>query len=177
MDIVVTPAPSAVGPSTAGTLAWSAGTARCALGRGGVRADKREGDGATPAGPMLLRYVLYRPDRLPAPTTRLPARPIEPDDGWCDESGRPEYNRPVKLPFAGRHESLSRADALYDIVVVLGWNDAPAVATKGSAIFLHIAKPDYAPTEGCIALAREDLSRLLADCGPGDRIKVDLPRP
>ena len=175
MDIVVTPDPTAAGPPATGTLSWPGGTARCALGWGGVRADKREGDGATPAGLLPLRYVLYRPDRIPRPATRLPARPIGPDDGWCDDPARPEYNRPVKLPFPGRHETLSRIDDLYDAIIVLGWNDAPAVPEKGSAIFLHVARPDYAPTEGCVALARADLLRLLAACGPGDRLKVDLP--
>ncbi len=181
MDIVVTPDPSTAGPPTAGTLTWRAETVRCALGRGGVRADKREGDGATPAGLMALRYVLCRPDRGAVPAMRLPVRPIEPNDGWCDDPARPEYNRPIKLPFAGRHEILSRADDLYDVVVVLGWNDAPATPGKGSAIFLHVARTwaeaGYAPTEGCVALARADLMRLLADCGPGDRLKINLPRP
>lgn len=173
MDILVTP----LDPPTVGTLAWRDARARCALGRGGIRADKREGDGATPAGLLPLRYVLYRPDRGGPPATRLPVRPIALDDGWCDDPARPEYNRPVKRPFAGRHEILWRDDDLYDLVVVLGWNDAPAIPEKGSAIFMHVAKAGYAPTEGCVALARGDLLRLLADCEIGDRLKVDLPRP
>ena len=160
-----------------GTLAWPKGEARCALGRGGVSATKREGDGATPAGVLPLRYVYYRSDRLIQPATRLAVRAIEPEDGWCDDPASPEYNRPVRRPFPGRHEILWRADALYDLVVVLGWNDAPPVANRGSAIFLHVAAQDYAPTEGCVALARQDLLRLLADCGQGDRLIVNLPRP
>ena len=173
MDIAVIPddAPSA------GTVAWPKGEARCALGRRGVTTNKREGDGATPVGTMALRYVLYRPDRVTPPATRLSLRALQPEDGWCDDPESPEYNRPVRRPFPARHESLWRDDELYDLIVVLGWNDAPPVVARGSAIFLHVAGEGYAPTEGCVALARPDLLRLLADCGPDDRLIVNPSRP
>lgn len=145
---------------------------RCALGATGITAAKREGDKATPAGRFLLRRVLYRPDRLAAPQTALPVAPIGPQDGWCDAPGDPEYNKPVTLPYAASHERLWRDDHLYDIVVILGYNDAPPVAEKGSAIFLHVARPGYAPTEGCVALALADLEAVLARCGPGDCIYI-----
>lgn len=149
---------------------------RCALGRGGVRADKREGDGATPAGRFPLRRVLYRPDRLAAPPeTALPCRPLRPADGWCDDPADPRYNRPVDLPYPASHERLWREDEIYDIVGVLGHNDDPVVPGAGSAIFLHVARPDYAPTAGCVALAREDLLRLLSACGPAPVLRVTLP--
>jgi L,D-peptidoglycan transpeptidase YkuD (ErfK/YbiS/YcfS/YnhG family) len=136
---------------------------RCALGAGGIRGDKREGDGATPAGLLPLRRLLYRADRLPAPSCpAMPVEPIAPEDGWCDDSGHPDYNRAVRLPHPARHERLWRDDALYDIVGVLGWNDAPVVRGRGSAIFLHLARPDYAPTQGCVALAEADLRAALA---------------
>lgn len=136
---------------------------RCALGAGGVRADKSEGDGATPAGLMPLRRVLYRADRVAVPQgLRVRAEPIAPTDGWCDDPGHPDYNMQVALPHPARHERLWREDALYDILGVLGWNDAPVVRGRGSAIFLHLARPDYAPTEGCVALAGRDLRTLLA---------------
>ena len=173
MDIVVNPSEI----PNLGVLAWPNGEARCALGRNGVSAEKREGDGATPAGVLPLRYVFYRPDREAQPATRMAVRVISPGDGWCDDPARPEYNRLVRRPFPGRHETLWRADGLYDLAVVLGWNDAPPVPGRGSAIFLHVAGADYAPTEGCVALARRDLLRLLADCGPGDRLIVNLSRP
>jgi L,D-peptidoglycan transpeptidase YkuD (ErfK/YbiS/YcfS/YnhG family) len=172
VDIVVIPG---VEPA-AGTAAWPKGGARCALGRSGVTQDKREGDGATPAGVMALRLVFYRPDRLAQPLTRLPVRALQPEDGWCDDPASPEYNRHVRRPFPARHESLWRDDALYDLIVALGWNDAPPVPGSGSAIFLHLAGEGYPPTEGCVALARPDLLRLLADCGPGDRLTVRLSR-
>lgn len=135
---------------------------RAALGRGGVRADKLEGDGATPLGRLPLRRVFYRADRIAIPATTLPREPITHADGWCDDPADRAYNRAVTLPHANRHEELWRGDALYDLVVVLGWNDAPVVANRGSAIFLHLARPDYAPTDGCIALALSDLCWLLA---------------
>jgi L,D-peptidoglycan transpeptidase YkuD (ErfK/YbiS/YcfS/YnhG family) len=147
---------------------------RCVLGEGGVAAVglKREGDMKTPAGVWPLRRVLFRPDRRPAPETRLPVSPIAPDDGWCDAPSDPRYNQPVKLPYLASAESLWRDDALYDLVVVLGYNDDPIVPGKGSAIFLHLARPDGGPTEGCVALAASDLERLLAHAGPGDSLAV-----
>ena len=140
---------------------------RCALGRGGVRRNKREGDGATPIGRHALRRVLYRRDRLAGPpATALPCSAIARDDGWCDDPGDPAYNRPVTLPHTASHEHLWREDGLYDLVVVLGHNDDPAVPGLGSAVFLHVARPDYRPTEGCVALALADLLDLLRICGP-----------
>lgn len=135
---------------------------RAALGRGGVRADKREGDGATPAGLLPLRRVLYRADRLKLPPLALPREPIGPEDGWCDDPLHADYNRPIRRPHDARHEALWRADGLYDVIGVLGWNDAPVVRERGSAIFLHVARPDLAPTEGCIALVLPELLTLLA---------------
>ena len=137
-----------------------------------MRIDKREGDGATPAGRFPLRRVLYRPDRLSAPTTPLPATPLTPDDGWCDDPADPQYNRPVQLPYAGRHEELWRADALYDVIVVVGHNDAPVISGMGSAIFMHLAAADYRPTQGCVALARHDLLNILAGAGPDTVLEI-----
>lgn len=145
---------------------------RCALGRGGVRADKREGDGATPAGRFPLKRLYIRRDRISGVDTGLPATAIAADDGWCDDPARPEYNRPVKLPFGGSHERLFRDDHLYDLVIEIGHNDAPPVPGAGSAVFIHVAKPDYAPTDGCVALARDDLVALLAHWSPATEIEI-----
>ncbi len=134
---------------------------RAACGRAGVTTRKHEGDGATPAGLLKLRRVLYRADRQPIPRTALPREPIGPDDGWCDDPAHTDYNRPIRLPHPARHERLWRDDALYDIVGVLGWNDAPVQRDRGSAIFLHVARPDLAPTEGCVALPLAELRHLL----------------
>ena len=135
---------------------------RAALGRGGVRADTQEGDGATPAGLLPLRRVLYRADRTAIPRAALPREPIAATDGWCDDPGHPDYNRPVRLPHPARCEELWRRDEVYDLLAVLGWNDAPVQRGRGSAIFLHIARPGWAPTEGCVALAEADLRSVLA---------------
>lgn len=148
---------------------------RCTLGRGGVTTDKREGDGATPAGAYPLRQLLYRSDRLAPPTNALPTSPLRPRDGWCDDPGHSAYNRPVTLPLDASSESMWRDDHLYDLVVVLGYNDDPVVSGLGSAIFLHVASPEYSPTEGCIALAKEDLLTVLADITPGSDIRIENP--
>lgn len=137
--------------------------------------DKTEGDGGTPAGVFAMRRVLYRPDRLDAPATGLPVEATAPDQGWCDDPAHPDYNRPVSLPFAASHEKLWRDDGVYDVIVILGHNDDPPVPGKGSAIFMHVARPDYGPTEGCVALALEDLLDVLAASGPGDRIRINPP--
>ncbi len=155
-----------------GTLRFHGNQYRAAIGRGGVSTEKAEGDGATPAALLPLRRVLYRADRVAKPVTNAPVEPIAPTDGWCDDPACPEYNSAVTLPFDGRHEELWRRDAVYDIVGVLGWNDAPAIRGRGSAIFLHVARPDYAPTEGCVALELRDLMDLLAAgcCGVDARL-------
>lgn len=149
---------------------------RCALGPAGVipAAEKREGDLASPAGVWPIREVIYRPDRGPPPATEIRVRAMTPDDGWCDDPPDPRYNRPVKLPYPASAERLWREDHLYDVIVVLGHNDDPPVAGMGSAIFLHIARPDYAPTHGCVAVAREDLEALLETARPGDAVEIRL---
>jgi L,D-peptidoglycan transpeptidase YkuD (ErfK/YbiS/YcfS/YnhG family) len=161
--------------SAAGELQCDDRACPCALGWGGVRVDKREGDGATPVGRFPLRRVLYRPDRLSAPTTRLPVAALAPDDGWCDDPADPQYNKLVRLPYTARHEELWRADALYDVIVVIGHNDAPVVAGMGSAIFMHLASSDYRPTQGCVALARQDLLHIVARAGPDTVLEIAAP--
>ncbi len=137
-------------------------TYRCALGRSGVRIDKMEGDGATPAGIFPVRRVLYRADRIAAPKTILPAQALTQDDGWVDDVQKPQYNTFTKLPYNGSHEKLWRDDHIYDVIVVIGYNDNPPVAGRGSAIFIHIAREKYTCTAGCIALARTDILEVLS---------------
>jgi len=135
---------------------------RAAIGRAGVSGAKREGDGATPAGVLALLRVLYRADRVARPATMLPCAPLAPEDGWCDDPAHAEYNHAVRRPHPARGEALWREDGLYDVIGVLDWNTAPVRRGAGSAIFLHVARPDYAPTAGCIALALPDLQAALA---------------
>ncbi|GGC51519.1 L,D-transpeptidase family protein [Chelatococcus reniformis] len=151
----------------------------CALGRAGVRrADaKREGDGATPAGRYRPLRAFYRPDRGRRPAAALPMRPLAPDDGWCDDVAHRSYNRAVKRPFAGGHERMWRDDGLYDVVVEIDHNARPRVRGRGSAIFIHMAKPGaggrgLAPTEGCVALPPGRLRTLLERIGPRTRIVI-----
>lgn len=160
-----------------GWLAMGVREVRCALGPAGVVAasHKREGDGATPLGIWPIREVLYRPDRGGPPATALPLRALAEHDGWCDAPDDPAYNRPVTLPYPASAEALWREDEVYDLIVVLGHNDDPPVPGLGSAIFLHIARPDYPPTQGCVALARNDLEGLLAMAVPGDALAI-VPR-
>jgi L,D-peptidoglycan transpeptidase YkuD (ErfK/YbiS/YcfS/YnhG family) len=137
---------------------------RCALGRSGVRVDKVEGDGATPAGIWRLGRVFYRPDRLSAPATGLAVLALEPHWAWCDDASHADYNHLIFLPHPGRHEALWREDGLYDVVVEIHYNTDPVQQGRGSAIFMHVAKPNYGPTEGCIALNLSDLLDLLRLC-------------
>jgi len=140
----------------------------CAIGTSGaVPADrKREGDGATPFGTWPVRGLFYRADRNPIAYSSLPARAIRPWDGWCDDPEDPRYNQPIRHPDPASHERLWRADGLYDLIVPLGYNDDPAVPGKGSAIFLHCAKPGLKPTAGCVALAKPDLIEALMLMSP-----------
>lgn len=135
---------------------------RCALGKGGVTAQKREGDGATPQGMLRLERVLYRADRVARPKAVVPVQPLAPEDGWCDDPGHAEYNRAVSLPHDGRHERLWREDEVYDVIGVLGWNFSPVMPGRGSAIFLHVARQGLVPTEGCVALPAPELLAALA---------------
>lgn len=159
MNLIVT---ADVAESTRGRLTAGGRLFDCALGRSGIATDKREGDGATPAGHYPLRRVLYRADRLDPPQTPLPVTPIGENDGWCDAPDDPAYNRPVILPYPASAERLWREDHRYDVIVVLGHNDKPVVPGLGSAVFLHVAAPDFSATAGCVALRRDDLLALLA---------------
>jgi L,D-peptidoglycan transpeptidase YkuD (ErfK/YbiS/YcfS/YnhG family) len=147
--------------ATRGWLKLGNLTFPCALGRAGVHVRKREGDGATPAGVWSLLCVLYRADRMCRPRTILKTRPLRRHDGWCDAPNDRNYNRLVQHPYPASAERLWRTDGLYDVLVVLNYNARPRVRGKGSAIFLHVMRSGYAPTEGCIALARGHLVRLL----------------
>lgn len=149
-------------------------SAQCALGKGGVRpaGEKREGDGASPAGVWPVRRVWFRADKGPAPQTGLPVIAIRPQDGWCDAPDHELYNRWVALPFPSSHERLWRDDDVYDLIVELGYNDDPPIAGRGSAIFMHLARPGYLPTEGCVALAENDLRAILQRLDGQSRIEI-----
>ena len=144
-----------------------------ALGRSGVKANKREGDGATPRGRFRLKRLWWRADRHPRPATRLPARRIMPQDGWCEDPADRRYNRPVNVPPGSKADRLARTDGLYDFIIEIDHNTRPRVAGRGSAVFIHVARPGFAPTAGCVALTMDSLRRLLARLGPHTSIVVE----
>ena len=135
----------------------------CAIGKNGTIPFEqgREGDGKTPLGVYPLRYGLYRADRITLPNCALEFHKIGENDGWCDAPIDPAYNRPVHLPYPASAEKLYKDSHVYDIILVLGHNDNPPIADLGSAIFLHIARPNTAPTEGCVAVNQKDMLSLL----------------
>ena len=157
-QVVVRRAP---GKATEAILQYGPLRLRAALGRSGITSRKREGDGATPRAAMRLISAFFRGDRPGAVKTALPVQRIRKDMLWCDSPGHPAYNRPVRAPFAASHERLARNDRLYDVCIVMDWNITTRRRGGGSAIFFHIAREDYAPTEGCVALSPADMRRLL----------------
>ena len=158
--------------SDGATLDWGAGPRRCAIGPAGIARKNSEGDGVTPQGVFALRDIFYRADHIAKPNVTLPLRAIQKHDGWCDAPDDPNYNKLVTLPYPASAETMWRDDHLYDLVAVVGFNDDPVVAGKGSAIFLHLAKPDYAPTAGCVALTESDLRAALEQLQAGDKIRI-----
>ena len=162
---------------TATEALWGHRPIRCAVGRGGIVpvGVKREGDGATPAGSWPMREIIYRADRVTLPPTALPTRAMTPEDGWCESPTDTNYNRNVRLPYPIAIDQMWREDHLYDIVVVLGYNDAPVVPDKGSAIFLHLARPDFSPSAGCVTVGMDDLLFVLKEANQRSRVVVHLP--
>jgi L,D-peptidoglycan transpeptidase YkuD (ErfK/YbiS/YcfS/YnhG family) len=162
------PSNPARGWLTAGSLALPV-----ALGRSGIKANKREGDGATPRGAFRLKRLWWRADRHARPPTLLPVRRIGPHDGWCEDPFDRHYNQPVTVPKGSKADRLTRKDSLYDFIIELDHNTRPRVAGRGSAVFIHVARPGFAPTAGCVALSLNSLRRLLARLGAATTIVVD----
>ncbi|HXX25530.1 MAG TPA: L,D-transpeptidase family protein [Pseudolabrys sp.] len=144
-----------------------------AIGRGGIKANKREGDGGTPRGAFRLTRLWWRADRHPRPATLLPSRPIRPRDGWCEDPADRHYNCPIKVAPDSNADRLARTDDLYDFIVEIDHNTRPRIKGRGSAVFIHAARPAFAPTAGCVALNIASLRRLLARVGPRTRIVIE----
>lgn len=144
----------------------------CSIGRGGITAKKREGDGATPVGRHHITGILYRADRIAARLLPSEARPIGPRDLWCDEPTHPAYNHQTRAPFAASHEALRRADPLYDVILTTDWNWPEAQPGKGSAIFLHIWRRVGYPTAGCVAFSKADLLWIVRHLAPSSTLIV-----
>ena len=144
----------------------------CALGRGGISANKREGDGATPLAAMHILSGYFRGDHVAARRTRLAMTPIAADLGWCEVPDDRNYNRPVQMPYAASHETMKRADRLYDYCLVLDWNIAPRRRGRGSAIFFHLARPGFTPTQVCVAVTARTMARWLPHLSSRTVLKV-----
>jgi L,D-peptidoglycan transpeptidase YkuD (ErfK/YbiS/YcfS/YnhG family) len=160
------------GDRTKGVLIGGPWQLPVALGRSGIRANKREGDGATPRGRFRLVRLWWRPDRAPRPRTLLPVRRIGPNDGWCEDPADRHYNCPIKLAAGRSGDRLRREDRLYDLIIEIDHNTRPRISGRGSAVFIHVARPGFAPTAGCVALSASILQRLLERLGPKTSILI-----
>ena len=147
----------------------------CRIGRSGATNHKREGDGSTPTGIHRAEYVLYRPDRIRAPATRLPLRPVRHHDGWSDDPADSAYNTAVWRPRQYGSEALWLPSRVYDLIVVLDWNRDPSIAGRGSAIFLHVMDSLGRPTAGCVSLEQPTLLFVLKTWQPWSRLIVEQP--
>ena len=146
---------------------------RCALGKGGIKKKKEEGDNITPKGTFKLTKIYYRHDKIKNITTSIKKIKIKKDMGWCDDPESKFYNKQIRLPNKFGHEKLYRNDNLYDLILVLNYNTNPIIKNKGSAIFIHVAKNSYKKTKGCIALKREDLIKLVSQVRKDTKIKIN----
>jgi L,D-peptidoglycan transpeptidase YkuD (ErfK/YbiS/YcfS/YnhG family) len=163
---------AAAGQRNRGWLTTGSQTIKVALGRGGIRASKREGDGGTPLGTFHPLRLWWRADRHPRPQTFLPVRAIAPEDAWCEDVSSRHYNRPLRLAARDGGDRLRRDDHLYDFIIEIDHNTKPRIAGRGSAVFLHLARNDFSPTAGCVSMTKGAMLRLLARLGPETRIVI-----
>ena len=145
---------------------------RCALGKAGIRIKKKEGDNITPKGTYKIIRIYCRKDRIRQVKSRIKIYKINKKIGWCDDPRSKKYNQLIKLPSKFRHEKFYRRDHLYDLIVVLDYNMRPVIKNKGSAIFIHLAKGNYYPTKGCIALSKDNLLMILNKINKNTKIKI-----
>jgi L,D-peptidoglycan transpeptidase YkuD (ErfK/YbiS/YcfS/YnhG family) len=162
----------AAGDRCRGWLTAGGRTVPVALGRGGIMANKREGDGGTPKGIFRARRLWWRADRHPRPRTFLPVRAIGPQDAWCEDPDSRHYNQPIRLVRGRDGDRLRRDDHLYDFIVEIDHNSSPRIAGRGSAVFLHLARANFSPTAGCVSMTKAAMLRLLGRLGPHTRIVI-----
>jgi L,D-peptidoglycan transpeptidase YkuD (ErfK/YbiS/YcfS/YnhG family) len=163
---------AAAGDPRRGWLIAAGMSVPVALGRGGIMANKREGDGGTPKGSFRPRQLWWRADRNPRPRTCLAVRAIRPGDAWCEDPSSRHYNQPIRLDPAGSGDRLRRDDHLYDFIVEIDHNSSPRIKGRGSAVFLHLARANFGPTAGCVAMTKSAMLRLLRRLGPRTRIVI-----
>ena len=145
---------------------------KCSIGKRGIKKKRTEGDKSTPKGIFKIKYLLYRKDRLSGIRTKLKKYSIKKNMGWCDDVNSKKYNKLIILPSNLKHEKLYIKDHIYDLVIVINYNMNPTVKNKGSAIFLHIAKKNYSPTKGCVAISKENMRILLKNLGKKNKIII-----
>jgi L,D-peptidoglycan transpeptidase YkuD (ErfK/YbiS/YcfS/YnhG family) len=164
---------AAAGDPRQGRLTAGGQTVPVALGRGGIKANKYEGDGGTPRGTFRPRQLWWRADRHPRPRTFLSVRPIAPEDAWCEDPKSRHYNRPIRLERGRDGDRLRRDDHLYDFIVEIDHNNSPRIKGRGSAVFLHLARENFSPTAGCVSMTKSAMLRLLRRLGPHTKIVID----
>ena len=147
---------------------------KCAVGKRGIGYKKKEGDLITPAGIYKIKYLLYRKDRIKKIKTKLKKIAIRKDTGWCDDSKSPKYNQFIYLPSIYNHEKLFKKNNIYDIILVLNYNMNPVKKNKGSAIFIHVAKKNYKKTEGCIAVRKTQLLKIVKEIKINTKVLIDI---
>jgi len=163
---------AAAGNPRRGWLTANGQSIPVALGLGGIKANKKEGDGGTPRGTFRPRQLWWRADRHPRPRTFLPVRAIRPEDAWCEDPSSRHYNRPLRRDRGHEGDRLRRDDRLYDFIIEIDHNHVPRVTGRGSAVFLHLARQDFSPTAGCVSMAPSAMLRLLERLGPQTRIVI-----
>jgi len=144
---------------------------KCAIGKKGIGYKKKEGDLITQLGKFNIKYILYRKDRVKI-LTKLKKRIIKKNMGWCDDPKSSHYNKLIKLPFAHRHEKLFKKENVYDIILILNYNMNPVKKYKGSAIFIHVTKNNFKKTEGCVAIKKLSLIKLIKEINPNTKVKI-----
>jgi L,D-peptidoglycan transpeptidase YkuD (ErfK/YbiS/YcfS/YnhG family) len=164
---------AAAGDPRRGWLTAGGQVVPVALGRGGIMANKREGDGGTPKGTFRPRQLWWRADRHPRPPTFLPIRAIGPQDAWCEDPNSRHYNQPMRLARDQGGDRLKRDDHLYDFIVEIDHNTSPRIKGRGSAVFLHLARDNFSPTAGCVSMTKSAMLRLLRRLGPQTRIVIE----
>jgi L,D-peptidoglycan transpeptidase YkuD (ErfK/YbiS/YcfS/YnhG family) len=163
---------TAAGDSRRGWLIARGRTIPVALGHGGIKANKREGDGGTPKGTFRPRQLWWRADRHPRPPTFLAVRAIGPEDAWCEDPASRHYNQPVRRDRTESGDRLQRDDHLYDFIIEINHNRSPRIAGRGSAVFLHLARENFGPTAGCVSMTKSAMLRLLQRLGPETKIVI-----
>tara|TARA_B100001057_G_C22179024_1_gene692524 strand:- start:59 stop:559 length:501 start_codon:yes stop_codon:yes gene_type:complete len=146
--------------------------AKCALGKRGIAYKRKEGDLITPKGEYKIKFILYRKDRLKKITSKIKLIVIKKNMGWCDDPNSNHYNKLVKLPYEYNYEKLYKKENIYDIILVLDYNMNPVIKNRGSAIFIHIAKKNYKKTEGCIAIKKKSLLKIIKDIKKNTKVKI-----